>query len=112
MFETKVYKECHPFCREVIYERQKRELFIKLLHIRKAHLMCMDRKASEQGRKVRQFMQTKIKEEKGLIEELQKNIEDRNIQNIDYCYSNWLIEQYRTLLSEWTATHHFYYRTN
>lgn len=112
MFETKVYKECYPFCREVIYERQKRELFVKLLHRRKNDLIFMGIKASEQGRKVRQLMLTKIKEEKCLIEELQKNIEDRNIQDIDFFYSNWLIEQYRTLFSEWTATHHFYYRTN
>ena len=39
MFETKVYKECYPFCREVLYESQKRDLFVKLLYRRELDLM-------------------------------------------------------------------------
>lgn len=112
MFKTKIYKECYPFCREVLYNSQKKELFIKLIRRRKIDLLYMDKEALKYRKKVRQYMQEKIKEEKGLIDELQKNMQNRNFQNIDYDYPNWLIDHYRTLFSEWTATLHFYYNTN
>lgn len=31
VFQTKVYKECYPFSREVLYNTEKRKLIIHLL---------------------------------------------------------------------------------
>ena len=105
MFDTDVYKECYPFCREVLYDPQKRALFVKLLHKREMDLMYVDKNASQQGRKIRHYMQVKAREEKDLIDELKKHIQNGKFQEVDKSYPNWLIKQYRIKsLSHWTAT--------
>ena len=38
ILRTKVYKECYPFSREVLYDVGKRELVVHLLQNRKADL--------------------------------------------------------------------------
>lgn len=109
MFETKVYKECYPFCREVLYESQKRGLFVKLLYRRELDLM----RVYKQQKKVRQYMQKKVEEEKNLIDKIKKHIQNGDFQEVHYSYPNWLIKQYRIiLLSNWTATLSLYNDVN
>lgn len=39
VFQTKVYKECYPFSREVLYNTEKRKLIIHLLEFRNPDLV-------------------------------------------------------------------------
>lgn len=113
MFKTEVYKECYPFCREVLYEPQKRDLFVKLLHRREIDLMYIDKNALKQNKKVCQYMRKKVREEKGLIVNLKNHIQNGDFQEVHYSYPNWLIKQYRIiLLSNWTATLRLYNGVN
>lgn len=100
MFLSKVYKECYPFTREVLYDKEKQKLFVKLLRNRKIDLEGLKRETYKQfGRKYRKRMLLLIEREYTLLSELEKKIHDKDYMEVEYNYPNWLLKKYRLFFS-------------
>lgn len=98
MFETKVYKECYPFCKEVLYDNEKKKLFLRLLHQRDIDLMTMWETASKQKRKARLYMEENIQNESAILKEILNYIQTNSLEKINenyHDYLNWLIKRYK-----------------
>lgn len=109
MFETEVYKECYPFSMEVLYDVYKRNLFIKLLHNRKASLFVMERNASKHNRKIREYLLKLIRNENQLINEIEEYIQNNDLYKVNISYCNWLIDNNKiVLLSDLTSRFYFW----
>lgn len=100
MFETKVYKECYPFSKEVLYDKEKRTMFLKLLRRRKIDLWLYRIAIRKQNKKIRKNV-IDWEEEFQLITEIEKAIHDEgNYQLVMPAYPNWLLKKYRLVSSE------------
>lgn len=92
VFQTKVYKECYPFSREVLYNTEKRKLIIHLLEFRNPDLVYgSKKKAMITGRKLRKQVLVAVDEELDKIDEIYTYIENREYAKVDGIYMNWLL---------------------
>lgn len=98
MLQTKVYKECYPFSREVLYDSEKRKLIIHLLRIRVFDLGGSRRQAMKSGRKIRSSAYTAICREVAKVKETRTCIENHEYANVDGIYLNWLLCRYKSVV--------------
>ena len=96
ILRTKVYKECYPFSREVLYDVEKRELVVHLLQNRKADLYAAALKARRSGGKIRKEAFLAIDNEIAKLNDAQSSIESAEYVNVDDTYMNWLLKRYRS----------------
>ena len=97
VFQTKVYKECYPFSREVLYNTEKRKLIIHLLEFRNPDLVYgSKKKAMITGRKLRKHVLVAVDEELDKIDEIYTYIENREYAKVDGIYMNWLLKLYKS----------------
>lgn len=106
ILRTKVYKECYPFSREVLYDVGKRELVVHLLQNRKADLYAAALKARRSGGKIRKEAFLAIDNEAVKLSSTQLSIVSAEYVNVDDAYMNWLLKRYRSgirsFLGIWT----------
>ena len=106
ILRTKVYKECYPFSREVLYDVEKRELVFCLLQNRKVDLYVATLNARRSGGKIRKEAFLAIDNETVKLNSTQSSIESAEYVNVDDAYMNWLLKRYRSgiryFLGIWT----------
>lgn len=98
ILQTKVYRECYPFSREVLYDSEKRKLITRLLRIRVLDLDDSKRQAMKSGRKIRSFACTAIYREVSKVKETRAYIENHEYANVDGIYLNWLLHRYKSVV--------------
>lgn len=98
IFDTKVYKECYPFSREVLYDTEKRKLIVHLVKTRKIDLAygSVKKAAIEYNRKVREQVCVAIDEELKKIKEFYTYLENKEYAKVDDIYINWLLQLYKS----------------
>lgn len=98
IFDTKVYKECYPFSREVLYDTEKRKLIVHLVKTRKIDLVygSVNKAAIEFNRKVKEQVLVAIDEELKKIKEFHTYLENREYAKVDGIYMNWLLKLYKS----------------